>query len=317
MINKTLFHNDSNRIFFFALVISLLPLNLNGQQIKADSVHLKKNLYFLADDSMMGRAPGTVQDSISAAFISAELSKNGYIPLIGDSNIIPFTFTIQREVLPGSTLTIDGQELEEGKDFRIHPISSAKSVNGEIMVLEAKDLKKLSSNSADSNPMKKIFESKVLLVKLPIDSIQYYTTPVETAGFRALLFNTPELPDFTGKTRSAGVSIPVIWVADSTAQKITNEKRIFSEISSKVSVVKGRTFNIAAIKPGRGNKYILAGAHYDHLGTGGEGSGSMLRSGEGIHNGADDNASGVVSVLETGRVLAQLINTVEIGRAHV
>lgn len=41
---------------------------------------------------------------------------------------------------------------------------------------------------------------------------------------------------------------------------------------------------------------IIIGAHYDHLGYGGQGS--LYRGGKAIHNGADDNASGVALVLE-------------------
>jgi hypothetical protein len=48
------------------------------------------------------------------------------------------------------------------------------------------------------------------------------------------------------------------------------------------------------------NETIVIGAHYDHLGRGGEGS-LAPRSGE-IHHGADDNASGVAGVLELARV---------------
>lgn len=45
---------------------------------------------------------------------------------------------------------------------------------------------------------------------------------------------------------------------------------------------------------------IVIGAHYDHLGLGGEGS-LAPREGE-IHHGADDNASGVAGVLELARI---------------
>ena len=42
---------------------------------------------------------------------------------------------------------------------------------------------------------------------------------------------------------------------------------------------------------------VIIGAHYDHLGMGGSGSGSLSAKGEDIHNGADDNASGVAAML--------------------
>ena len=44
----------------------------------------------------------------------------------------------------------------------------------------------------------------------------------------------------------------------------------------------------------------MIGAHYDHLGRGGEGS-LAPREGE-IHHGADDNASGIAGMLELARL---------------
>jgi len=46
---------------------------------------------------------------------------------------------------------------------------------------------------------------------------------------------------------------------------------------------------------------IVIGAHYDHLGMGGEGS--LHKDGEAIHNGADDNASGVAIMLQLAQKL--------------
>jgi aminopeptidase YwaD len=50
------------------------------------------------------------------------------------------------------------------------------------------------------------------------------------------------------------------------------------------------------------NEFIVIGAHYDHLGRGGEGSLAM-REGD-IHHGADDNASGVAGMLELARIFS-------------
>jgi hypothetical protein len=54
--------------------------------------------------------------------------------------------------------------------------------------------------------------------------------------------------------------------------------------------------------PALKNETIVIGAHYDHLGRGGEGS-LAPREGE-IHHGADDNASGVAGVLELARIFS-------------
>jgi hypothetical protein len=50
------------------------------------------------------------------------------------------------------------------------------------------------------------------------------------------------------------------------------------------------------------NEVVVIGAHYDHLGRGGQGS-LAAREGE-IHHGADDNASGVAGLLELARTFA-------------
>lgn len=53
--------------------------------------------------------------------------------------------------------------------------------------------------------------------------------------------------------------------------------------------------------PGNPGEYVVVGAHYDHIGYGGE-----LSLSEGVrrvHPGADDNASGVAAMLETARLL--------------
>jgi len=66
------------------------------------------------------------------------------------------------------------------------------------------------------------------------------------------------------------------------------------------------SFNVVGILPGSDPKLkdeaIVLGAHYDHLGRGGEGS-LAPREGE-IHHGADDNASGVAGLIELARMLS-------------
>jgi hypothetical protein len=55
------------------------------------------------------------------------------------------------------------------------------------------------------------------------------------------------------------------------------------------------------------NEWIIIGAHFDHLGMGGEGS--LYRGDEPqIHNGADDNASGTTGVLELAEKFASANN---------
>jgi hypothetical protein len=60
---------------------------------------------------------------------------------------------------------------------------------------------------------------------------------------------------------------------------------------------------VGVLEPPRGgvSEYVVVAAHYDHLGKGSQFS---LTRGEGIHHGADDNASGVAAMLELARIFA-------------
>jgi len=51
------------------------------------------------------------------------------------------------------------------------------------------------------------------------------------------------------------------------------------------------------------NEYVVIGAHFDHLGMGGAGTGSRKPDTTGIHSGADDNASGTSGLLEIAHKL--------------
>jgi len=61
--------------------------------------------------------------------------------------------------------------------------------------------------------------------------------------------------------------------------------------------------NVIGFLDNKAETTVVIGAHYDHLGMGGEGS--LYREGEAIHNGADDNASGVAVVLQLATQLSK------------
>ncbi|MBT8312829.1 MAG: DUF4910 domain-containing protein [Maribacter sp.] len=61
--------------------------------------------------------------------------------------------------------------------------------------------------------------------------------------------------------------------------------------------------NVIGYIDNKAENTVIIGAHYDHLGMGGESS--LHREGAAIHNGADDNASGVAVMLQIADSLAK------------
>jgi len=128
----------------------------------------------------------------------------------------------------------------------------------------------------------------------------------------------------------SGAGIPVLHINHSIAEKIfvkvnadlnalqdsllntLHPKSVdFPDMDIAVSVDLQKTTagaaNIISYIPGNDpilkDEYLVIGAHYDHLGMGGPGSNSRMPDTLAIHNGADDNASGVAAVLEIGERL--------------
>lgn len=95
----------------------------------------------------------------------------------------------------------------------------------------------------------------------------------------------------------------------SLEEKLSKERKpssfpVGGSLTGRADVLLGKavTYNVAALLPGRDpvlkNEYVVVGAHYDHLGKGGPGSGTRALDTVAIHYGADDNASGVAAMLE-------------------
>jgi len=78
--------------------------------------------------------------------------------------------------------------------------------------------------------------------------------------------------------------------------------------SINVALKEEETQNVVAMLPGTDpllkDQFVVVGAHFDHLGMGGPGSGSRALDTIAVHNGADDNASGVAAVIELAEKFA-------------
>ncbi|MCB0540167.1 MAG: M28 family peptidase, partial [Bacteroidetes bacterium] len=96
--------------------------------------------------------------------------------------------------------------------------------------------------------------------------------------------------------------IPVVFVKN---MFIKQDDEIVLNVDLKKNEKTGK--NVVGYVDNGAKNTVVIGAHYDHLGWG-ENGGSLYRGEPAIHNGADDNASGVSLMLELARTLKQTPN---------
>jgi aminopeptidase YwaD len=96
---------------------------------------------------------------------------------------------------------------------------------------------------------------------------------------------------------------------DITAPMTVTLRDAVPTVSFKINLVKKQAdaYNVIGILEGTDpllkNEAIVIGAHYDHLGRGGQGS--LAVNSSDIHHGADDNASGTAAIIELARQFAK------------
>jgi hypothetical protein len=90
---------------------------------------------------------------------------------------------------------------------------------------------------------------------------------------------------------------PDSFITGSTADGETEIVAKNATAANVVMFLKGTTLK---------DEYVIVGAHYDHLGMGGPGSGSRTPDTIAVHYGADDNASGVAMMIELAEKLASV-----------
>lgn len=241
----------------------------------------------------------------------------GDISILQDSAFVPVSYTAEGEVDAEVVFIGYGFEIDDG---------SLKWNDYKGLDVQGKWVMMLIGDPEPNNRESKFIEYS--------DTRQKIITARDKGAAGVLLVAGEELRpndelDPLNMDRSrATASIPVINIKRKIADRILSvkkqnlsslEKRLIEkrspysfevpvEISAKIKMIKKqfRTSNIIGFIEGKKNdEYIVVGAHYDHLGMGGEGSGSRMPDTVAVHYGADDNASGVAGVIEIAEKFAK------------
>ena len=268
--------------------------------------NLQQHLQILASDSLQGRRTGTIGEQLAANYIKNQYSSIGILPK-GDNGSYFQTFDVNegKQFENFSTFYINDVSLQPYKDY--FPLNN--SGNAEVNEIVSPILKDAHTTwfydlkdelvKNESNPH---FDITPILNQ----KIKEYIAKGATA---ILLYNSSaKLNDnllFDKKANEIPEKIALVYITKDAFKKYIKSINEAVEIKLKIAINdKKRTgTNIIGYIDNKASTTIIIGAHYDHLGYGEDHN--SLYNGEPklIHNGADDNASGVAATIEMARLL--------------
>lgn len=268
----------------------------------------------LADDKMEGRETGTEGEKLAYEYISTEFRKLGLLPKGEAGYTQPFQFNAGSYMGPSNELKVKNKNFVAGDQF--YPLgysSNGKFKGNTVFVKNGIAAPGYNDYEGLSNLNGKVF---VMESGYP-EGMDPHSRMAEYADFRtrldsaiakgavAVIFvnssKDSEDPSRSYSNRITPVSIPVIF-ANGEAAKALNGGSMPVSGSAEILKKEKTGHNILGYIDNNAQQTVVIGAHYDHLGYGIEGS---LYRGEkkAIHNGADDNASGVAGLIELARIL--------------
>jgi len=304
---------------------------------------LLAHIKYLSDNKRTGRFPGTEGSKEAVEYISNNFKANNLLPGGTEGFLQPFEFITGIKAGNETRLVVDGRSLTLNKEFIPIEFSSNGNFEGKIAFmgygfiiddsiswndykginLEGKWALILSGAPGGNHPHSKFRNHSTLRKKAMIakDKNALGVIFVNQNGDNDLII-------LEHSPNSLSIGIPVVQIRRDIANELLSQKLNDLQISLDEQN-KPQTFsidkkiigelklkretklvpNVIGIIPGNDpvlkHEYIVLGAHFDHLGLGGDGSGSLTPGSTLVHNGADDNSSGTAALLELS---SKLIN---------
>jgi hypothetical protein len=282
---------------------------------------IKKHVYYLSSDQLEGRYPGTAGESMAADYIVSRWKKTRIIP--GGENgswFREFRFTDRVEADTSCALLIGERRYTLNEDFWPMAFSGEGNPSAGCIYV----------NYGISNPEKgyddyalfspQELNGKIFIIELGSpDGMHPHSAHIkysdaaakarraEDLGAAGVIFiNTKKEAEIPGKDFPKSVlsePIPCLYAGGKAAEVLRDGSAGRVGICVKINRITGSGKNVIGFIDNQAPYRVIIGAHYDHLGWGGEGS---LHKGErAIHKGADDNASGTAALIELGKYLAE------------
>lgn len=258
---------------------------------------LRGNLSFLSSDLLEGRDTPSRGLDLAAEFIASQFRRAGLEPVFQEAefelitpNMTDFALSVNGTAVKGK-VEIRCAGAVDIKDAPAFQVDNAKppSLEGKVAVLAIPDL---GADGSRENAVTYRHWYAATVAKHPAAIIQYFEgTPQHGRANRLV------------EVESAKKTPPIVTLSDPDAAKLFTGKTSISIHANEPTIKVVHLRNVAATLKGSdpelSKTYILVTAHYDHIGVKEEGEGDR------IFNGADDDGSGTVSVIELANALAK------------
>ncbi len=302
------------------LLTALIPALLAAQSPE-DSLaiaHMRADVRYLASDSLHGRETATPYEGMASDRIVAQMKEAGLASKGDDSDFLQaFTFDGEPVRGPKNSAQLGRNALKLGVDF--YPLSWSSS--GTVFTRLAKCRYGIIAPEKGRNDYEDVIV-KDHVASISIGSpdgihpdsewLDYHDlgqriqVAIAQGANAVLLYNddpTATDPDSTLKKKIRPSAVPVIFLTKAGQKKMgLDGEPVVVTVDIERPVLTGHNV-VGFLDNGQANTVVI-GAHYDHLGHGIEGS--LHRGEPGVHNGADDNASGVAVMLQLARDLKVL-----------
>jgi hypothetical protein len=282
-----------------------------AQAVSADT--LLAHVRYLASDALAGREAGDPGADSAAAYVASRFGAYGLEPLGDDGYRQPFQVTTTVTIAPESRLVLRTSRgtlaLALYREWLPFSFSGSGATEGPVTRagygLSAGDYSGARPGvvllRGGAPPDANVHGSGVDA------SARRKATTAREQGAAAVLITVSriEVPQAGESPNSVGIPVIQILERDELAGWL-DAPDLQVTLDARVAPVVARTYNVVGKIPGsdpqRAAKFVVIGAHYDHLGLGGPGS--LAPDSVTPHNGADDNASGTALLLGLAQYFA-------------
>ena len=315
--------------YWLLIILSTVPVAICCGQTSIKGKDMLADISYLASDRLEGRFPGSKGNELAAKYIERAFKKARIKPLFHNYEQ-PFNVVVKLNAPAAANFikTADTGSFLLNKDYGIFPFSGSALVKANVLAAASNE-----KNFADEASLKAnwvvLWRNKVQAPAT--DSLSDYAISKKAfeLGAAGIILVSPDSvvqKDIMVRLRprkDKPLPVPVIQLSRTAWQRLkailypAGEKSGAPEgvspvpLTVSVSVEKEEVIakNIAGVirgsDPALSNEYIVLGAHYDHLGYGGYGTGALQPDTVAIHNGADDNASGTATLLAIAAELSR------------